>query len=73
VIRDGENGWLVDFFDLAQLVDAVVSVCERRESMGPLRAAARATVMQRFDLRTVCLPRQVGMLCGASNRDASIE
>lgn len=62
VIRGGENGWLVDFFDKEQLVDAVVDACAQREGLGLMRAAARATVMRRYDLRTVCLPRQVGML-----------
>lgn len=62
VIRDGENGWLVDFFEKEQLVEVVASACARREGLGSMRAAARATVMQRYDLRTVCLPRQVEML-----------
>jgi len=62
VIRDGENGRLVEFFNKEQLVEAVVDACAGRESFGSMRAAARASVMQRYDLRTVCLPRQVAML-----------
>lgn len=61
-IRDGENGRLVEFFNKEQLVEAVVDACAERETLGSMRAAARASVMQRYDLRTVCLPRQVQML-----------
>jgi glycosyltransferase involved in cell wall biosynthesis len=62
VIRDGENGRLVDFFDREELVDAVVDVCAQRERLCPMRAAARATVVQRYDLRAVCLPRLAEVL-----------
>jgi len=60
VVKDGENGWLVDFFDpkaLAEKVIAVLdsdatSVCER----------ARQTVVEKYDLQRVCLPKQIELV-----------
>jgi glycosyltransferase involved in cell wall biosynthesis len=66
VIENGRNGILVDFFDRAHLIDAVIGVCANREARGAMRCAARATVVGRYDLETVCLPRQVALLEGAA-------
>jgi glycosyltransferase involved in cell wall biosynthesis len=57
VMRDGENGLLTDFFSterLAERVDQALSMDSR-----PLREAARKTVVERFDLKRVCLPAQL--------------
>jgi glycosyltransferase involved in cell wall biosynthesis len=56
VIADGENGRLVDFFDRDALV-ATVSAALRNPAAGrALREAARATIVQRYDLERHCLP-----------------
>ena len=52
VIRDGETGRLVDFFDREALVGAV---CALLEDTGGRDA-------RRYDLRTVCLPAQRGWI-----------
>jgi len=62
VITDGENGHLVDFFDTAALVDRLAEAASRPERDERLRAAARRTVISRFDLSAVCLPAYVGLL-----------
>lgn len=62
VIREGENGFLTDFFDSALLADRVIDLCARRESMAEIRARARQTIVERYDLRRVCLPRQVELV-----------
>jgi len=62
VILDEENGLLFDFFDvngIAERVDAALGEPGRFE---PLRARARETIRERFDLRTVCLPRQIDLV-----------
>ena len=59
-IREGENGLLCDFFcadDIADKVDQALSIDQR-----PLRAAARRTVVERYDLKRVCLPAQVRLV-----------
>lgn len=58
VIRHGENGLLTDFFDHQALAHTVADALERRADLAHLRAAARATIVDRYDLRRHCLPAQ---------------
>lgn len=62
VITDGENGLLVDFFSTVELVEAIQRVCEDPTRMQALRARARQSIIDGYDLRTVCLPRQVALM-----------
>lgn len=62
VIRHGENGLLVDFFDIAGWSRALIEALASPERFTSLRAAARQTVLDRYDLRTVCLPQMVAMV-----------
>lgn len=62
VITDGENGLLVEFFSTVELVEAIQRVCEDPTRMQALRARARQTIIDGYDLRTVCLPRQVALM-----------
>lgn len=64
VIRDGVNGRLVDFFDVAGWSAALVAALADPAAAAPLRAAARATVQDRYDLARVCLPRLVALVEG---------
>lgn len=57
VITDGANGMLVDFFSPEQVAEAVCKVLDKPENFADLKAAARQTIIQNYDLRTVCLPR----------------
>ena len=60
VIRDGDNGLLVDFFSpTAEAVDRVLS---HRDRMADVRRRARETVIERYDLRGVCLPRHIALV-----------
>ncbi|MCX8507595.1 MAG: glycosyltransferase [Rhodobacteraceae bacterium] len=59
VIRDGVNGRLVDFFDVQGWSDAIIRSLANPEADDPLRAAARATVLEKYDLLTQCLPRLI--------------
>lgn len=62
VIRHGENGLLVDFFDIAGWSRTLIEALEAPERFLPLRTAARQTVLEKYDLRSVCLPRMVAMV-----------
>ncbi len=59
VLVDGDNGCLVDFFDIEGLGENIIRVCAERARNDHLRQAARATVLARFDLKTICLPRHL--------------
>lgn len=62
VVRDGENGLLFDFFDGEALVDRVGAVLDDPQRLAPMRAAARRTAIEHYDLATVCLPRQLRLI-----------
>ncbi|WP_431298151.1 glycosyltransferase [Tabrizicola sp. BL-A-41-H6] len=62
VIEDGVTGRLVDFFDIAGWSAALTDALARPEAYMAMRAAAREAVLARYDLRSVCLPRQVALL-----------
>jgi glycosyltransferase involved in cell wall biosynthesis len=62
VMRDGENGYLVDFFDRDALADRVSEALLQRDRQDKIREAARQTVIERFDLATKSLPTYIGLL-----------
>ena len=62
VIRDGENGLLFDFFDVKAIAEKVEEVLGEPKRHEALRIRARKTLEQRFDLKRVCLPRQIALV-----------
>ena len=62
VLKDGENGLLADFFSPDQIADRVDQVLDHPTRMAHLRAAARATAVEQFDLKTVTLPRWLALI-----------
>jgi glycosyltransferase involved in cell wall biosynthesis len=62
VIEDGRNGLLADLFDPAALARRMAEVLADPARHVPLRAAARRTVLERYDLKRICLPRQLAVL-----------
>jgi len=59
VIADGVNGRLVDFFDVAGWSAALTEALADPARHDPLRVAARSTILEKYDLQRVCLPRLV--------------
>jgi glycosyltransferase involved in cell wall biosynthesis len=62
VIRDGHNGLLVDFFSPREIARRVDEVLEHPDRMRAIRERARSTVVQRYDLKKICLPGQVRLV-----------
>lgn len=62
VIRDGANGLLADFFDVGGIAERIDAVFNHGDGMASMRAAARATILEKYDLETVCLPRQLRLI-----------
>lgn len=48
-IKDGVNGRLLPFFDVDALSGALIAACGDPDGSAPLRAAARATAVEKFD------------------------
>jgi glycosyltransferase involved in cell wall biosynthesis len=61
-IRDGENGLLFPFFDADALARRVIEALAEPAKYRDVRARARADVVERYDLRSRCLPRQIKLL-----------
>lgn len=62
VIRHGENGLLVDFFSAADIAGAVIAALEQPEEFRSIRAQARQTIVDGYDLHRICLPAQLRLL-----------
>jgi glycosyltransferase involved in cell wall biosynthesis len=57
VLRDGCNGFAVEFFATRMLADRIEAVLAQRADLEHIRAAARGTAVELFDLKRVLLPR----------------
>jgi glycosyltransferase involved in cell wall biosynthesis len=62
MIADGVTGRLVDFFDIPGWSAAIIDALARPEAYQAMRQAAREKVRTHYDLRSVCLPRQIDLL-----------
>ncbi|MFH1009196.1 MAG: glycosyltransferase family 4 protein [Candidatus Latescibacterota bacterium] len=62
VVEHERNGLLVDFFDVEGLADRVVDCLENPGHYRPLRTRARETAIECYDLKRVCLPRQMQLV-----------
>lgn len=57
VVRDGENGLLAEFFSAADVAEKTCRLLDARDGNAAMRAAARQTVLERFNLARL-LPLQ---------------
>jgi glycosyltransferase involved in cell wall biosynthesis len=64
VIDHGHNGLLVDFFDHEGLAQTIADALARRDRLTDLRDGARRTIVERYDLRSTCLPGLVRFTVG---------
>ncbi|MBL9049005.1 MAG: glycosyltransferase [Tabrizicola sp.] len=62
VIKDGVNGRLVDFFDIKGWSSVLTDALARPEAYLQIRENARVMARERYDLRSVCLPKQIDLL-----------
>ncbi|MBD2203494.1 glycosyltransferase [Calothrix sp. FACHB-1219] len=61
IIRDGENGLLVDFFSPQKIADRIDEVLDHPHKMAELRANARKTALERYDLASL-LPQHIQLI-----------
>lgn len=59
VITDGVNGRLVDFFDVKAWSHALIEGLAAPDRFAGLRAAARQTILDTYDLRSKSLPKLI--------------
>ncbi len=73
VIKDGVNGQLVDFFDVAGWSAALIEGLAHPARFEALRTAARGTVLGGgYDLRAHCLPQAVAYVEGLASDRAAV-
>jgi len=74
VIRDCGNGLLVDFFSPAEIASRVIDALADRRAHDSMRRNARQTIIDDYDLRTVCLPAHLQLVTTLARqfRDASV-
>ena len=58
-IHHNQTGRLVPFFDGQALVDEISALCDDPATRQRLGSAARAFAQANYDLKRVCLPRQL--------------
>ncbi|MFI3189092.1 glycosyl transferase [Crenothrix sp. D3] len=63
-IIDNKSGRLVNFFDTAAISDAVCELLDQPEQRAEFGRQARAFAQATYDLKTVCLPRQLAWVDG---------
>jgi len=59
VIDHGKNGLLVDFFNADEIANTVIEAIEHPEKYISLRKDARKTMVEKYDLKKICLPNQL--------------
>lgn len=62
VIDGTDNGFLVDFFDSDGLAQQICSVLRNPAPTMPMRRNARRCIVERFDLKTICLPAHLALI-----------
>jgi glycosyltransferase involved in cell wall biosynthesis len=62
VLHHGGNGLLVDFFSHEETADRVIQALEDPRAFASLRQNARQTIVDRYDLRSICLPAHLRLL-----------
>jgi glycosyltransferase involved in cell wall biosynthesis len=61
-IKHDETGLLVDFFDHDALADSVTRLLDDEDTRVRLGKAAREFAIENYDLKSVCLPKQIQWL-----------
>ncbi len=61
-VIDGKNGIIVPFFDSDQIAAYAIEVLRRPSRFKSIRAQARQTIVERYDMSRICLPRMMSFL-----------
>lgn len=62
VVRTGENGILVDFFDVGDWSAKIARALAKPREYDDLRQQARRDIIGRYDLNGICLPEQLKLI-----------
>jgi glycosyltransferase involved in cell wall biosynthesis len=68
VLRQGENGLLVNIFSPSEIAARVVEALEDRSAHDGIRQAARQTVIEQYDLKSKCLPAHLDIISSLADQ-----
>ena len=68
VMTPGKNGLGVSFFDIDGWVKTLTRALAKPEDYQDLRKAARTHIIKTYDLKTICLPKQMKLLNALAGR-----
>ena len=72
VLHDCQNGLLVDFFSPAEIADRVIDALEDRRAHESMRQNGRQTVVDNYDLKTICLPAHLRLIKAAAKSKENV-
>jgi len=61
-VLNNENGLLVPFFDSQKLAERVVEALSRPRRFQAIRAQARRTILDHYDMARICLPKMMAFI-----------
>ena len=61
-VVDNNNGILVSFFDFDQLAERVIDALAHPRRFDAMRARARQTIIEHYDLTRICLPKMMSLI-----------
>ena len=64
VIQNKKNGLLFDFHDHKMLAKNVIDVLDNKDDFDQMRKNARKTIVDNYDLKSVCLPQHLKLIKG---------
>ncbi len=70
VVTEGENGWLVDFFDKDALTDRLCDLLDDADARTRMGETARQFVRENYDLQSICLPQHLDWVARLGALDA---
>jgi glycosyltransferase involved in cell wall biosynthesis len=62
ILTNNKNGLLVPFFDIQQLAERVIEALAYPQRFNALRAQARQTILDRYDMARICLPKMTALI-----------
>ena len=67
VIEHGVNGVLVDFFDKERVTQEIIKLLDNSNLRQELGQAARRAIRDNYDLKSICLPKQLAWASSLAN------
>jgi len=61
-VLNSKNGLLVPFFDIEQIAERVIEVVARPHLFSSIKARARQTILDQYDLAHICLPKMLTLI-----------